>query len=161
MHLSIYTATSGPKMTKYTATRSWRDKHVLSHVAFLPCIMIAAFREPPFWELIGAVVPVLVLSTAFHRAHEPRGSVLARCEGVCAHLLYAYGCAQLLAVPSVELGIVYTLFWFCTTITHFCTPAGSLKWDRWHSVGMHLVPGVWCSLVARFNQPLFTEVGIF
>ena len=73
-----------------TQLRSWHDKHVASHAAFLPSIFIALFlRDPPLVEMVLALLPVLVLSTLYHRAREPVGTLLTRCEWVAAFSLYA------------------------------------------------------------------------
>ena len=73
-----------------TQLRSWHDKHVASHAAFLPSIFIALFlRDPPLVEMVLALLPVLVLSTLYHRAREPVGTLLTRCEWVSAFSLYA------------------------------------------------------------------------
>ena len=76
--------------------RSWTDKQVSSHLAFLPSIPIVIFyRDPPFWEQLCFIIPLAVLSTLYHLHHEPVGSPLARIELCSAFLLYVNGCAQL------------------------------------------------------------------
>lgn len=136
--------------------RKWRDKHVLSHVAFVPSLVVAAVaRTPPFWEVTLFVLPVLLVSTAFHRAHEPRGSVLARCDTLLARALFGYGIAQLVLAPTRGLALVYVLLAGCTAATHLGTARGSRAWDVWHSVGMHVIPGAWATLVAYYNDPLY------
>ena len=73
-----------------TQLRAWHDKHVASHAAFVPSIFIALLlRDPPMVEMVLALLPVLVLSTLYHRAREPVGTLLTRCEWVAAFSLYA------------------------------------------------------------------------
>ena len=65
------------------STRDWCDKQVISHLAFIPSILIAVFyRQPPFVEPLFLITPLCILSTLYHRHHEPDGTLLARIEQV-------------------------------------------------------------------------------
>ena len=134
--------------------RAWHDKHVISHLAFLPSLVIAlCFRSPIFIELVGFVTPVLVLSVLYHRQHEQR-SVLSRCEHVAAKVLYIYGCMQTVTATSPWTLALYLACFCATSLTFIYTNLYPALWDTWHSVGMHLVPGLWCAVVAWCNEPL-------
>jgi len=137
--------------------REWRDKQVISHLAFLPALPIALFcRQPPFLEPLVFIMPLLVLSTLYHRHHEPAGTLLSRIELVAAFSLYFYGCAQLYYSPSQISLVLGSICWLGTSLVYILTNplVRNLDWDTWHYIGMHLVPGVWASVVARYNFPV-------
>jgi len=135
--------------------REWHDKQVASHIAFVPAILIALFyRRPPFVEPLFFVLPLLVLSTLYHRYHEPEGTLLARVERVAAYALFTYGCLQLFFSTTPVGLVVCGLCCAATSLTHVLSILGRLDWDRWHYVGMHLVPGVWAAVVGLQNEAL-------
>ena len=138
-----------------TQLRAWHDKHVASHAAFVPSMLIALFyRDPPLLEMALALFPVLVLSTLYHRAREPVGTLLTKCEWVAAFSLYVYGSIQMFHAPTPWLTTVNGLCWAATSSTYLGTNLRVLDWDRWHSVGMHMVPGLWCTVVALWHGPV-------
>ena len=138
--------------------RSWLDKHVFSHVAFLPSIYVALIRDPPFLEVAVLVTDVLILSVYYPRLHEPHGTGLARTEFFFSFLLYVYGIAQILYTDIEEHPIVFLLsilMLFVVSITYVTGCLWSSRhWDRTHYIGMHIIPGLWCYLVARYNDPI-------
>jgi len=139
--------------------RAWSDKQVMSHLAFLPPIGIALLcRQPPFLEPLFFVVPLLVLSTLYHRHHEPVATPLSRTELAAAFSLYFYGCAQLYYSPSWASLLLSSVCGLITSLVYILTNplVSKIDWDTWHYIGMHLVPGVWASVVARYNFPIFT-----
>ena len=139
--------------------REWRDKQVVSHLAFLPALPIALFcRQPPFLEPLVFVVPLLVLSTLYHRHHEPAGTLLSRTELFAAFSLYFYGCVQLYHSPSRISLALSSICCAGTTLVYVLTNplVRKLDWDTWHYIGMHLVPGAWACVVALCNLPVFT-----
>jgi len=137
--------------------REWYDKQVLSHIAFIPSIPVAIFyRQPCFIEPLLFIIPLLILSTMYHRHHEPISTALSRIELVAACMLYLYGCAQLLNSPSFT-SLILSFSCFLTTSTVFVMTHPLVKkmdWDTWHYIGMHIVPGVWACVVALYNFPI-------
>jgi len=72
--------------------REWCDKQVISHLAFIPAIPITIFyRQPPFPEPLFFIIPLLILSTLYHRHHEPIATPLSRTELAAAFGLYFTG----------------------------------------------------------------------
>ena len=139
--------------------RDWSDKQVASHLAFVPSIYIALFyRRPSFVEPLFFILPLLVLSTLYHRHHEPRCTLLARMELVAAYALFVYGSTQLFFSPTPANLVVCSMCCAVTSLTHVLCILGRLDWDRWHYVGMHLVPGVWAAIVALENKALTNSV---
>lgn len=135
--------------------RPWHDKHVISHLAFLPSLGIALLaRRPVFFELVCFVAPVLVLSVIYHRRREPQRALLSRCEHAAARILFAYGCMQTVAASSPHTLAVYLVCFAATSLTFIYTNLHARLWDDWHWVGMHVVPGLWCAVVAWCNEPL-------
>ena len=135
--------------------RPWHDKHMISHLAFLPSLGIALLaRRPVFFELVCFVAPVLVLSVIYHRRREPQRALLSRCEHVAAKVLYIYGCMQTVTASSPWTLALYLACFCATSLTFIYTNLYPALWDTWHSVGMHVVPGLWCAVVAWCNEPL-------
>lgn len=138
--------------------RSWLDKHVISHLAFLPAIYVALIRDPPFLELAVLVTDVVILSVYYHRLHEPRGTGLARIEAFFAFLLYLYGIAQIFNTDIEEHPIAFLSSLLMLCVISFTYTTGQIwsaaYWDYSHSIGMHLVPAAWCYVVARYNDPI-------
>ena len=143
-------------MSQRSAHRKWTDKNVISHVAFLPSIYVSFSRESPIFELPLLVICLVISSTAYHKRREPSGTLLSNTETFFAHALYFYGCAQIAYAPSALLQYIYVCFLIFTSTTYV---TGLLKsesyWDKTHYFGMHIVPGIWCSLVAYYNNPIF------
>lgn len=138
--------------------RAWCDKQVVSHLAFVPAIPVALFgREPAFVEPLFFVVPLLILSTLYHRHHEPVATLLSRTELAAAFGLYFYGCAQLFHAPSWTSFAACGVCCVVTSSVYILTNprVKKLDWDAWHYVGMHLVPGAWALVVALCHAPLF------
>ena len=135
--------------------RAWTDKHVASHVAFLPSIYISLTKETPIFELPLLVFCVVILSISYHRQREPTGTLLSITENAFAKILYIYGCTQILHTKDLWLQCVYACFLLVTTATWLI---GFMKhhkhWDRTHYIGLHIIPGIWCSFVAHFNQAI-------
>ena len=139
-------------------TRDWCDKQVISHLAFIPSIPIAIFyRQPSFPEPLFFIIPLLILSTLYHRHHEPIATPLSRTEMAAAFSLYFYGCAQLFYSPSWTSLILCSMCFLVTSIVYILTNplVNKIDWDIWHYIGMHIVPGVWASVVAFYNFPIF------
>ena len=139
--------------------REWCDKQVISHLAFIPALPITIFyRQPPFLEPLFFIIPLLILSTLYHRHHEPIATPLSRTELAAAFGPYFYGCAQLFYSPSrISLVLSSICFLITSTVYILTNPlVKKIDWDTWHYIGMHIVPGVWASVVAIYNFPILT-----
>ena len=139
--------------------REWCDKQVISHLAFIPAIPIAIlYRQPSFLEPLFFIIPLLILSTLYHRHHEPIATPLSRTELAAAFGLYFYGCAQLFYSPSRISLVLSSICFLITSIVYILTNplVKKIDWDTWHYIGMHIVPGVWASVVTLYNFPIFT-----
>ena len=156
-HGSIFWAAGVLYLTQdsFPSMRDWCDKQVISHLAFIPSILIAVFyRQPPFVEPLFFITPLCILSTLYHRHHEPHGTLLARSELAAAYALFVYGSTQLFFSPSQASLVICSMCCAATSLTHVLSILGRLDWDRWHYVGMHLVPGVWAAVVGLENNAL-------
>ena len=164
---------------------------MLSHVAFVPTITIAAARTPPLPELAALQACVLCLSIAYHRNYE-RPGLLAKGEGTSAKLLFLYGTTQTFQSPDPTYLLANSAC-FCLTLAAFvgtdrrpnpvaaicartCTSppcrhnprprrlrAAALAaatnfdkrlYERWHPIGLHVVPGAWSACVASGHASL-------
>lgn len=155
--LSLLLPLSHARQSLDVVMREWTDAQVLSHVAFIPSIVVIVLFRPYFFECLLFIVPLVVLSTLFHRHHEPAGSRLAQVELVAAFMLYFYGCAQLFNSVSLFNLLVCSSCCVFTSGTYILTNAKKIHWDPWHWVGMHAVPGVWALAVSFSNTPLFIQ----
>ena len=97
--------------------RSWTDPQILSHIAFVPAIAIAAARAPPLPELAALQACVLCLSLAYHRNFE-RPGLLAKGEGTSAKLLFLYGTTQTFQSPDPTFLLANSAC-FCLTLAAF------------------------------------------
>jgi hypothetical protein len=136
--------------------RRLSDPQITSHAAFVPGIIAAATTAPPLPELAALQSSVLLLSLAYHRNYE-RPGLLAQGEGFSAKLLFLYGTTQTLTncpadQPALLVGesccLALTLGAF--VVTNF----NKDLYERWHPVGLHVVPGVWSTLVALGHTSL-------
>jgi hypothetical protein len=139
--------------------RPWHDKHVISNLAFLPSVYIALTRldstdDRVFLELPLVVLPAMVNSIIYHRCHEPRRTCPALADMLTATLLFVYGLLQIFNTTSQLLLYAYCCLLTITVATHGLGIALPEVWDSTHFVGMHLVPGLWATLVARYNSAL-------
>lgn len=68
--------------------------------------------------------------------------------------MWQYGVMQMWHAPSLSLAVINAACWVATSSTYVGTNLHMLDWDRWHSVGMHIVPGFWCFVVATWHRPV-------
>ena len=139
-------------------TREWTDKQVISHLAFVPSIIVVLFfRQPMFLEPLLFIVPLLILSTMYHRHREPCGTLLSRTELCAAFLLYFYGWLQLFYSPNFWTFVLCAMCCAATSVVYVLTNplVQRIDWDTWHYIGMHIVPGIWAFLVASCNNAVF------
>ena len=82
--------------------------------------------------------------------------MLSRTELAAAFSLYFYGCVQLYYSPSQISLVLGSICCVATSLVYILTNplVRKLDWGTWHYIGMHLVPGVWASVVARYNFPV-------
>ena len=120
---------------------------VTSHVAFVPGIIVAAARQPPLPELALLQSCVLLLSLAYHRNYE-RPGLLARGEGVSAKLLFLYGFAQTCRSPDPTFLLINGACFAATLGSFVATNFNKALYERYHPIGLHIVPGLWSTSVA-------------
>ena len=90
------------------------------------------------------------------RSPLPTGA-LAQAEGASAKLLFLYGATQTLAnCPAGQPGL-FGAEACCLGLTLGCFVGTNFDkdlYERWHPWGLHVVPGVWSSLVALEHTSL-------
>ncbi|KAJ1450572.1 hypothetical protein M885DRAFT_621530 [Pelagophyceae sp. CCMP2097] len=141
---------------KSSGPRPWSDPMVASHVAFLPAILVAA--QQSVFDLAALQSVVVIASTAYHRQRERPGT-LAKFEGSCAKALFLYGALQLAHQPADLSGALRAIEFGCaaTTLSMFIyTNLDKSAYEKWHALGLHVVPGVWSCAVAWSHLPLYT-----
>lgn len=133
--------------------RPWYDAQVITHLALLPAIIIAAARKPPLLELVTLQSVVVVLSLVWHRNRE-RECCLAKIEHLFAHALFAYGALQTWFAPAPDVFAIELLCASGTLATYVATTVRPELWETWHPIGLHLVPGVWSAVIAALHERL-------
>lgn len=133
--------------------RAWTDMQILSHVAFVPAIIISCANPSPLPELAILQGVVLGLSLFYHRNYERQGP-LANAEGIFAKLLFLYGTVQTFHSPTTGLLAVNSACFCLTAGTFVVTNMDSSLYERYHPLGLHLIPGLWATLVALFHTSL-------
>ena len=119
----------------------------------MPGILVAATRAAPLPELVAIQSAVLSLSLLYHWNYE-RPGLLAQGEGLSAKLLFLYGAAQTLRSPDAALLAANSGCFALTLGAFVVTNFDKRLYERWHPWGLHVVPGVWSTLVALHNAPL-------
>mmetsp|Transcript_98816 Transcript_98816/g.316795 ORF Transcript_98816/g.316795 Transcript_98816/m.316795 type:complete len:181 (+) Transcript_98816:59-601(+) len=138
------------------ARRPWHDLQLTSHCALVPAIWRAARAPDPLPELVVLQGLVLVLSLLYHRNFE-RPGLLATLEGTSAKLLFLYGALQTVRSPTrpvllanVCLGLATLFFFLLTNLDK------KRFYDRWHPLGLHVLPGCWSLVVVCWNDSLLS-----
>jgi hypothetical protein len=132
------------------SVRAWSDPQLTSHVAFVPGIALALAQPSPLPELAALQTTTLALSLAYHRNYE-RPGLLAQGEGASAKLLFIYGTTQTFLNPPIDQNILQVAEGGCFALTLGCFVATNFDkslYERWHPLGLHVVPGIWSFLVA-------------
>jgi hypothetical protein len=124
-----------------------------THAAFVPGVCIALWREPPLLELVVLQSIVCVLSLWYLRHHEFECG-MAWVEHRFAELLFAYGAAQTLLSPGIFCFMVNMACACATTTVFVATHDDKALWEQWHAVGLHVVPGMWSTVIASFHEPI-------
>lgn len=140
---------SRPARTK----RAWSDPQVYTHAAFLPAVWIALCRDPPMFDLVLLQGAVCALSLWWHRNREHECG-LAKVEYAFAHSLFAYGLVQLFYSPSAWVLLANATCACATLAAYVVTNTRAELWETWHPIGMHVVPGIWSTVIACFHDSL-------
>ncbi len=134
--------------------RAWCDPQMYTHLAFVPGVVVALQREPVMVELVVLQGIVCVLSLWYHRNYEHECG-MAKVEHAFAHALFVYGWIQMLRSPG---------FWiFCANMACACvtlnvyviTNERKELWERWHPIGLHVVPGIWSLIIASYHEAMW------
>ena len=136
--------------------RSWLDWNVASHVAFLPAFVRAVTLDPPFYELTLFMIPCICFSVIYHRLGEPRGTQIATMDRIAATVLFAYGLIQIHFSSNLFIKFLCAIFAVIVATTHVSGQIYPHLWQTTHSMGMHVIPGIWCCVVACFNQDVWS-----
>lgn len=137
--------------------RAWSDPQMYTHMAFLPALWIALCRDPPMFDLVLLQTAMCVLSLWYHRNREHE-CTLASIEHAFAHALFAYGVAQTILSPGMWI-LMANLACACATSTvYVVTYDNKALWERWHAIGLHVVPGLWSTIIASYHDALFDFV---
>ena len=134
--------------------RTWSDPQMYTHLALVPGVWIALCREPPMLELVVLQSIVCVLSLWYHRNYECE-CLMSSIEHAFAHALFAYGVAQTFLSPGVLI-LMANLACACATSTvYVVTYDNKALWERWHAIGLHVVPGIWSFIIASYHEALW------
>lgn len=133
------------------AKRTWTDPMMWTHV-FLATGAVVSYTKGMYdmFLLLAVTTPLSIL---YHLTYEKPGT-LAKVEGICAKLLYAYGTAQIFYAPNFELLTFEIFMMLCTTALFFVTNVRGALYDKYHHL-MHVIPSGWAVIVALFHRPLF------
>lgn len=118
-----------------------------SHVFFAPAIVAACARG--VYDAVVLILVMVGLSVWYHREHEANATV-ARVELCSTTALFAYGVVQASVAPSAWLGMLEYACAAVVVATYaacFWLVEHPEAYDRWHPVGLHLVPAAWALLV--------------
>ena len=133
--------------------RAWSDPQMYTHVAFLPALWVALCRDPPMFDLVMLQGSVFLLSLWWHRNHEHECG-LAKIEHAFAHALFVYGWIQMLRSPGFWIFLA-NMACACVTLgVYVITNERKELWERWHPIGLHVVPGIWSTIIAYFHGSL-------
>lgn len=152
-------------MHEYVYTYAYLHKQRLNstlhervRAPFLVAISLAFSRG--VYEICAVVVPVVVLSITYHKNHEKYGWV-SIVDGVCAKMLFVYKIAHMQQIyanmASMKIFACMLALSITTTTAHVFTYINRQPhmYELVHPIGLHVLPGVWCILVAIYCPPLF------
>lgn len=142
-----------------SAVRAWTDPQMYSHAAFVPAIAASALVTPGLPELALLQSVTLALSLGYHRQYE-RPSRLATAESVSAKLLFLYGAVQTTQSPSEALLVANSACFALTLGTFVLTNLDKSLYERWHPLGLHVVPGAWSFFVATGHTSLLPPAAL-
>jgi hypothetical protein len=134
--------------------RAWSDPQMYTHVAFLPALWVALCRDPPMFDLVMLQGSVFLLSLWWHRNHEHECG-LAKIEHAFAHALFVYGWIQMLNSPGIWTLCANVACAAATLTVYVVTNNNKQLWETWHPIGLHVVPGLWSTIIASYHDSLF------
>ena len=136
------------------AMRGWDDFVVWSHLAFAPAVVTALARG--VYDALFLISVMVFLSVWYHREAESN-KLVAKIELCSTCTLFAYGIAQCFYAPGLAVLTAEVLCAWVTVGTYlscFYIYQNKAAYDRWHPIGLHLVPAAWALLVAALHEPL-------
>lgn len=138
--------------------REWTDKMITTHIAIIPSVVVCFYR---LQELGIYMLFVLILSIWYHKSRERR---VVYIECVFAHVLFVYGCCQmvLLIQPGNDLIFIAEFLCALATVGTYCiiaraSPRGSLSYEKWHWI-LHIICAIWVWLLGFYHKPLFIKL---
>ena len=126
---------------------------LLSHAGFFLSAPLAASRG--LLDLAVLTSITTLLSLLYHWSYEKPGS-LCFAESIVAKCLFAYGAAQIYYIPNALPWTFLAAEVACLIVTvavFLYTNVVKDSYDDLHYL-MHLVPGLWCGIVAAWHRPL-------
>ena len=134
--------------------RAWSDPQMYTHLALVPGVWVALHRDPVMLEMVVLQSIVCVLSLWYHR-HRECECVLSTIEHAFAHALFAYGVAQTFLSPGMWT-LLANLACACVTSTVYVVTYDNKRlYERWHPIGLHVVPGLWSAIIASYHEAFF------
>lgn len=146
----------GQESSSRTSKLENNERRKVNHVfmwthVFLVMATIVSYMNQVY-DLFGILFIVTPLSFVYHYMYE-RPGIVAKVEGFFAKLLWIYGALQIVAAPSATLIGIELVFCTLTLCTFFITNFKKQYYDPYHSL-MHVIPSIWCIIVALTHQPL-------
>ena len=132
-------------------SRPPRDPMMYTHAAFVPAIGCAVHTG--LYELAVLQSAVLGFSLVYHAGGERPGAV-AKVEGALAKALFAYGALQTFGNAPPDVFAVEATLAAATLAAFLVTNLRPETYERWHAVGLHVVPGAWSAVVACRHDSL-------
>jgi hypothetical protein len=134
--------------------RAWDDFVVSSHLAFAPAVAVAVLRA--VYDAAVLITVMVFLSVWYHREAE-KNTLVARIELCSTCALFAYGVAQCFHAPGV-LVLAGEALCACVTVSTYAACfficGNKALYNRWHPLGLHLVPAAWALAVAALHRSL-------
>jgi hypothetical protein len=140
--------------TETQRKRAWSDPQMYTHLAFVPGVLVALQREPVMLELVVLQCIVCVLSLWYHRNYEHECG-MAKVEHAFAHALFVYGWIQMLRSPGVWTFLANMACAGVTLGVYVLTNENKELWERWHAIGLHVVPGIWSLIIASYHEAMW------
>ena len=115
--------------------------------------------KPPFptQELTALQSAVLGFSLAYHARGERPGAI-AKVEGSLAKALFVYGSLQTFVNAPNDVFAAECVCFAATLGAFLLTNLRPETYEKWHALGLHVVPGVWGAIVACRHESLLTAL---